>query len=291
MSTEAFNLSQKPVTQWLEWGASQLAFLGGSESRRECERMLETLWGVSRSTLYLEPPRDPRIWPQFSEWVEARKKRVPLAYLLRKADFWEDEFEVEEGVFIPRPETERLVEVFFETNGFTPRDEFLFLDLGTGSGNIAVTLARLFPRARGIATDISDRALAAACRNAEKAGVRDRLEWVRADRMNAFGRQTFQAILSNPPYVRRSEWSGLELEVRQEPEVALDGGADGLDFYREILEGLSCLRQGGSLWLEVGWDQAGRVAGELRKKEFQTVRIFKDWNGIERVVTGINFRG
>ena len=283
MKIEAFS--------WLEWGACELAFLGKQEAIRECEQALETLFGISRSELYLTAPSDPIAFSQFSEWVRARKERTPSAYLLRGVHFWDDGLEVEEGVFIPRPETEVLIESFFSASGLRKPDAFKFLDLGTGTGNIAVTMAKLFPNSRGAAVDLSRKALAVARRNARRLGVSDRLQFVQADGLPAFGKEIFDCVLSNPPYIASRDWPTLEPEVRREPRLALDGGEEGLDFYRKIFRQIDCLKCGGSLWVEIGWGERAQVQKLFEAANFHGIRIFKDFNQIERVICGIKFNG
>lgn len=290
MKTEATR-ARRGFSPWLEWGRDELAFLGKREAQRECEKILETLFRVSRLELYLAREADPSVFPQFAAWVQARKKRIPLAYLVGKVPFWEDEFTVEEGVFIPRPETETLVDAFLTKSGFSRSDSFSFLDLGTGTGNLGLTLAKLFPRSRGILSDLSSQASALSARNAERFGVEDRLEGVQADGLLSFRESAFDVILSNPPYVASKDWEGLEPEVRSEPRRALVAGEEGLDFYRRIFRELSCLKKGGSLWVEIGWGQAEKVRPLFDRAGFGTIEIFKDLNSIERVMGGIDFHG
>lgn len=291
MSSKAVDFSPRPLVQWLEWGAKELAFLGEGEARWESEQILETLFGVSRPALYVQAENASHRLPQFFEWVEARKRRTPLAYLLGRTAFWESEFEVEGGVFIPRPETEGLIEAFLKTSGFSKDRGFRFLDLGTGSGNIAVTVAQLFPKARGVATDLSEKALTVARRNAKRLGVSERVEMVQGDGLLAFGKERFDTIFSNPPYVSSADWVQLDPEVRCEPRLALDGGRDGLDFYRRIFGELSCLRRGGSLWVEIGWGEAREVFSLFEKQGFRSTRVFQDHHQIDRIICGMGVRG
>lgn len=277
--------------EWLEWGAGELSFLGEREARSECGLLLETLAGIPRLELHLEEKVPPSLFPQFAARIEARKQRIPLAYLLGKAAFWEDEFEVEEGVLIPRPDTETLIESFVRHAGFSKESRFLFLDLGTGSGNIAVTLAKIFPKAEGIASDISRTALKVAGRNAKRLGVGERIRFVRADGLPPFKETQFDVIVSNPPYVARGDWAGLEPEIGKEPRLALDGGEDGMDFYHKIYREWMGLKTGGSLWVEVGRGQAARVSSLFQKMGFRSTEIYRDLNRIERVVAGIGTRG
>lgn len=276
---------------WLKWGAEELAFLGKDEALAECEEVLETLLGVSRFELYLTSEADPLLFSQYTARIRDRKKRIPLAYLLRKTCFWEDCFDVEKGVFIPRPETETLIEAFLRTGPYAPSDPFSFLDFGTGSGNIAITIAKLFPRAHGIASDLSAKALDVATRNAKRLGVDHRIQGVEADGLGGFKPGSLDVIFSNPPYVASGEWEELAAEVREEPRLALEGGEDGLDFYRGILESIDCLRKKGSLWVEIGRGEHPAVVSLFRTERFARIEVFKDLSGIDRVVAGREFRG
>lgn len=208
-----------------------------------------------------------------------------------KAYFWEDEFEIEKGIFIPRPETEILVESFVETGKFKPHMPFRFLDWGTGSGIIAVTLAKLFPNAQGVACDLSQEALEISTRNAERIGVKNRLQFVHSDGLTGFRKGSFDVIFSNPPYVAAWEFDQLEPEVLSEPRLALDGGEDGLECYRKIFGDLSSLKPGGSLWLEIGWNQRSAIEEMFRRQNFNEIRVFKDFNQIDRIIAGMGFNG
>jgi len=275
------------VSEWLKWGVARLGFLGEREARQECEQILGTLLGVSRSELYLSAKPDLLTFPRFSEWVGARKKRTPLAYLLGKAYFWEDWFQVGEGVFIPRPETEIMIEAFLKEHERSRSERFRFLDLGTGSGNIAVTIAKLFPETSGVACDLSESSLQKATTNAKRIGLDGRLQIVRCDALRAFRPEKFDVIFSNPPYVASGEWERLDPEVRCEPRLALDGGRDGLDFYRRMFKELDCLKAGGTLWIEIGEGQTEGVLQLFEKHGFNRTKVFKDLNEIERVMTGV----
>lgn len=276
---------------WLQWGERELAFLGKVESRHECERMLESLLKIPRLELYRLTEYPTEYFSQFAVWVRARKRRIPLAYLLKRTFFWEDEFKVEEGVFLPRPETEILVEAFHKDSGFQPEETIHVLDLGTGSGILAITLAKLFPQVKFTGSDLSGKALTLARRNAFRHGVHERLRCVRSDGLFGFEKHTFDAIVCNPPYISSDEIEQLDPEIHQEPRLALDGGKDGLEVYRKILSALSCLKPRGSLWFEVGYGQAGEVERLLKKKGFRDVRQYKDLNQIPRVVAGVKFHG
>lgn len=279
----------KDVRWWVQWAQKELPSLSAEEVQEECEVILSSLAGVSRSALYFQPDLNPGLFQEFSRLVGERKKRIPLAYLLKRATFWDDELEIEEGVLIPRPETEVLIEAFIQSSGLSSKDSFRFLDFGSGSGNIAVTITKLFTHSRGMGLDPSSQALSLGKRNAERLGVADRLEWIKANGFINFG-EKFDALFSNPPYIRKRDCDALDAEVLKEPRLALDGGEDGLHFYRMILGNLHCLKRGGSLWLEIGWDQSEAVQS-LFKGNFQNVKVFKDFNQIERIIGGIHFNG
>lgn len=276
------------LTSWMDWGIREFAFLGEKEARLECERMLESLLGISRSEIYLgtPPSSGSPAFGQFSRWIESRKQRIPLSYIMGKSSFWEHEFEVMDGVFIPRPETETLIESFLNESGFSENSSFRFLDAGTGTGIIALTLAKLFPESRGVGVDLSPQAVETARRNCCRLQVLSRVEIREADALGDLSRGVFDVIFSNPPYIPSGELETLEPEVQKEPRLALDGGIDGLDFYRAFMKQLSSLKKGGSLWLEVGFGQAEAVRNLLTG--FERTEIFKDLNGIQRVVAGMN---
>jgi len=160
------------------------------------------------------------------------------------------------------------------------------LDIGTGSGAIIISVLTSLPTAQGTAIDISKEALAVACENAKTNNVITRLSFKQGDLFSPVPGQRFDAVLSNPPYIPVEDIAGLEPEVRREPSLALDGGKDGLNFYRRIIkEGPAYLKQGGFIALEVGAGQADAVARIADERHFfKVVEIIKDYSGIDRVV-------
>jgi len=225
--------------------------------------------------------------------MSARRSRLyPLAYLLKKQDFWGMELEVNPAVLIPRPETETLVEAALEFLRSDPaRREFIVADVGTGSGAIAIALARELPGARIIATDISAAALRVARRNAKRLGILGRgLRFLKGDKLipalihGLAGK--LDAVCSNPPYVPSEELRHLQPEVAAyEPRIATDGGEDGLAFYEGLAEqSLTALRHGGRLFVEVGVGQAKAVEDIFTKIGLSVLSIERDLQKIERVV-------
>lgn len=195
----------------------------------------------------------------FDALCDRRAAREPLQYILGETEFMGLTFHVEPGVLIPRADTEILVEKALKVMPPNAR----VLDIGTGSGAIAVSLARLGQAARVTAVDVSDKALEIARKNAENNGAD--VEFVKSDCFSALQGRKYDMIVSNPPYISDEEMQTLMPEVRQEPELALFGGGDGLDFYRRISrEAPERLNEGGFLLFEIGWLQKDAVSALMR---------------------------
>ena len=225
--------------------------------------------------------------------LRRRLAREPVAYILGHRAFRTIDLEVTPDVLIPRPETETLVEVALEALRAIPiagpdlEDEPLALDVGTGSGCVALALAAEDPFVRLVATDVEPGALAVARGNAARLGLARRVEFVLSDLFADVGERPFDLIVSNPPYIPADEYVALERNVRDhEPRRALYGGVDGLDVYRRLVPGAALLlRPGGTLALEVGAGQADAVAGIMEAAgAYETPAIRDDLAGIPRVV-------
>lgn len=225
----------------------------------------------------------------------------PIQYITGNADFMGLDFVVNKDVFIPRPETELLVkEVLsavpepltsfgYGAGSYHIAAKLRILDLCTGSGNIAVSLALELPGAEIIATDISGAALKIARENSILHGVEKNLTFYKGDLFKALPVEKnlkFDIIVCNPPYVRRRDIDFLQKEVRQEPCIALDGGSDGLDFYRRITGKIGdYLKPGGSLFLEIGFDQSQDIVDIFSASQsFRIREIKKDFAGIDRML-------
>ena len=221
------------------------------------------------------------------EAVKKRREGYPLQYIIGKWSFMGNDFIVGEGVLIPRDDTEVAVNECFSAVKNIRRAKIL--DLCSGSGIIAVTLAKLLPDAEITALELEDRAFGFLEKNIllNKA---DNVRALKGDIFRAFScieDKSFDAIISNPPYIKRGEISALQKEVGFEPVSALDGGEDGLDFYRCIAENwLSKLKNGGSITLEIGEEQAEDVTGLLSEKCISDIRTVKDIQGLDRVIFG-----
>lgn len=222
----------------------------------------------------------------FSCALNRRIRGEPLQYIIGKADFFGLEFSVNPSVLIPRPETELLVEkviVLSKECGDTS-PELRILDIGTGSGCIAISLAKALPGARITAVDISPEALAVAGENARHHAVAITL--VRSDLVNVFEKEArFDIIVSNPPYIKAGELKDLQPEVHYEPLGALDGGRDGLDFYRRLAaECPAHLKKGGYLVVEIGHDQRHGIEDIFQGLNgYGTIRFLRDYNQKDRI--------
>lgn len=218
-----------------------------------------------------------------AEIVSRRLSGEPLQYILGKWEFYSNSFFVGKGVLIPRPETELLVDFAVE-NGKN-KANFKCLDLCAGSGCIGISVAKALPASQVTLLEKSDEAFGYLLKN---------IEYNRALNATAFKGDIFSdytefaqadLILSNPPYIRSEVLPSLQKEVKQEPMMALDGGADGLDFYRAIAEKwVDCLKPQGLLAVEIGEDQ-GQAVAELFSAKFRKVEVIKDYSGLDRVVT------
>lgn len=216
--------------------------------------------------------------------VDRRCRREPIAYILGEREFWGRPFAVTPDVLIPRPETELIVEEALELfrGGRGPG---VIIDVGTGSGCLAVSLALEFPDARVIATDISFAALSVARRNAERNGAADRIDFRLGDLLEPVSERA-DLIVSNPPYVASGDAPGLVPEVREhEPHVALFGGADGLIVYARLFPAASTrLSPGGRLIVEVGYDQDDRVARIAARDGWTLSHVRQDLQSITRTL-------
>ena len=259
---------------------------GLENARLQAELLLAAVLGVKRLDLYLqfERPLHRSEVDRYREYVRQRLRRVPVQYITGVAAFRHLELAVTPAVLIPRPETEVLVDVALELLPEGGR----VLDLCCGSGAVALALAHEAAAAQVVAADVSAAALEAAKANAQHCGLAGRVEWHCGDLFAPLcGTAPFDLIAANPPYVRRGDLAQLAPEVRDyEPQLALDGGEDGLAFYRRIAqEAADFMRPNGYLLLEVGDGQSAAVADLLTRSERLTeVRIRPDLNQIPRVV-------
>ncbi len=279
------------VTDVLRRATGRLRQAGVGTPRLDAELLLMETLGWSRADLYRDPEGGLRQAQaeRFESLVSRRLRAEPVAYMTGTQEFWSLDFRVTPDVLIPRPETEHLVEVVLEFLASRP-GPCRVLEIGTGSGAIAVCLARECAEAEIWATDVSAPALDVARDNALRHGVEGKIRWLRGDLFAPVHGLTerFDVLVSNPPYVPSGEIGGLQRDVRDwEPVLALDGGADGMDLYRRLVrEGARHLREGGLLAVEVGAEQGGAVSRLFDAETgFHRVRVRRDYAGLPRVVT------
>ncbi|MCX6339853.1 MAG: peptide chain release factor N(5)-glutamine methyltransferase [Candidatus Aureabacteria bacterium] len=289
-------LKSNRVIDVINWGRELFLTRDVPHARYNIEVLLEHILGKKRAELYLD--YDYRLSPRELElvrgYIEKRLNRYPLWHLVGSVEFYGVTLRVNDRVLIPRPETELLVELALkELDRETGAGVRYVADIGTGSGNIAISLARSRSDVFIYATDISADALALAEANARANGVDGAISLLAGDLLEPFtgaGRDRLDMVVSNPPYVSAGEWAALPREVRErEPKIALYGGENGLGMIGRLVAGAPrCLRRGGRLLIEVGAGQA-RAVKELiaRSGEYGRTEIHRDYSGIERVVLAV----
>jgi release factor glutamine methyltransferase len=295
METQSIIISEDGC-QWLRQtlavSVQRLLHAGIDTARLDAEVLMGHVLGLTREQLlasadFLLSEVHLR---RYHELLRRRLEREPIAYITGRQEFWSLEFRVLPDVLIPRPETERLVEISLAlARELSKTSSLQVLDIGTGSGAIAISLAKELPSAVIWATDVSPAALEIARSNAAGNGVAARIRFFHGDLFEAVGEFTgrFTLIVSNPPYIRSAETDALEPEVsRWEPPGALDGGADGLDFYRRIArQARDYLAPNGAVAVEVGADMGKEVSRLFTAAGYYTgVAIFQDYAGRDRVV-------
>lgn len=277
------------VGRLLTWTTDFLKSKGADSPRLDAEVLLAHARGCQRIELYTAFEEEPSeaVRTTFRELVGKRAKGMPVAYLVGRREFFSLNFDVTPDVLIPRPETETLVVRAIDlakSLGESPT----IADIGTGSGIIAVTMAKRVKNYHVTAVDISPAALKVARQNAEKHEVAEWIEFVESDLFAAVpSGQKFDMVLSNPPYVATSEMVTLPADVRDfEPHLALDGGVDGTEVIERLVpQAAERLNSGGWLLIEVGADNAMRVEETVRvNEEFELGETIKDIVGLPRVV-------
>lgn len=228
-------------------------------------------------------------YEEFLGYISDRINGRPVAYIVGNREFMGLDFFVKEGVLIPRPDTETLVEEIIELCK-NKNEEINIVDIGTGSGAITVSLAKYIENSRIISLDISDIPLEVGKINAVNNGVDDKIEFIKSDVFSGIKNrgEKFDIIVSNPPYIPKKDIETLHTQVKDyEPYNALEGGEDGLDFYRQITEeSIQYLKQNGILAYEVGHDQAEDVSKIMKYHGYDRIYTKKDIQGIDRVVIG-----
>ena len=275
---------QHTIGELINLSAGYLQEKGCSSPRLDAELLLGHVLGLDRLALYLnfDKPLNANEVTAYRSLIGKRGQRVPVAYLTGEREFYSLSLKVNEHVLIPRPETEFVVDKVLEL--IHPDTSVRILDLGTGSGAISLALAYQDPKFRITAVDISEDALAVAKENAKYLEVENQIQFIHGDLFEHV-QGTFSVICSNPPYIPKADLPKLAPELGVEPNLALDGGVDGLDFYRRILsQAASFLEQPGFVVFEIGWDQGELVRSLGEEAGFLWLETVADYAGKDRVV-------
>jgi release factor glutamine methyltransferase len=269
-----------------------LAERGIENSRLDAEVLMADLLDMERINLYVKydyPLKSTEV-DRYREMIKKRAQRVPAAYITEKKEFMSLEFKVKEGVLIPRPETENLVEAVIEYCRQNKLQSPQIIDVGTGSGAIAVSLAHYLSEARVVGVDLSVQALKIARCNMEKHELSERMSILKSDLLAEFIKREIKEIdiiVSNPPYISEAEMKELSPEVKKEPKTALKAGSDGLDYYRRLIpEAEKVLKNGGKIFLEIGYQQAEAVSN-LFGENWTQVEVKKDYAENDRIVSAV----
>lgn len=278
----------------LKWTEEYFQKYNIENPRLDAEVLLGYVLNKERIFLYVhfDQPLDSEELAKFKECIKKRAMKMPVAYITGVREFMGLDFKVTEATLIPRPDTEILVETAMERLGKIAGNEAgagkRFADLGTGSGAICLSILNYMQEIKAVTVDISPKAIAVAKENAEKFAVSDRIEFLEGDFLKPLeNKGKFTAILSNSPYIPKQDILGLEADVKDfEPMGALDGGIDGLDFYRQLLvKGANYIEDGGFLAIEIGINQSQAIL-EMAKRNLMwgKVEVIKDLAGIDRCV-------
>ena len=274
------------IGRLLQWSESFFREKGIETPRLDAEVLLAHVLEKPRIYLYVhyDQPLDPEELAAYRGFVRRRAAREPVAYLVGEREFMGLTFAVSPAVLVPQPDTEALVsEARKRLQG---KSGVRIADVGTGSGAIALSLLHALPDLTAAAVDVSAAALKVARENADRFGLTDRVMFYEGDLLAPLLGQTFDAVLSNPPYIPQGDIAALPPEVQAEPRLALDGGADGLDFYRRLVrEAVAFLCPDGFLAVEAGRGEAAVISELARTNGWIEVEITKDLAGIDRVVT------
>jgi release factor glutamine methyltransferase len=250
--------------------------------------MLEAAAGVTRVEIVSDPYRQltPEQAASFDDYLTRRAAREPVSHILGRKGFWKIMLGVTKDVLTPRADTEVIVDSVLAA--FDEHRHFTILDLGVGSGAILLAILAERPNAKGLGIDISEEALAVARENAANLGLGKQVALLRGDWTEGLGDASFDVVVANPPYIPSKDIETLDPEVRDhEPRLALDGGADGLDAYRQLApEILRVLKPDGVFAVEIGWDQSKAVESLFKTAGAEDVRTRKDLADRDRVVGG-----
>ncbi|MGO3168269.1 peptide chain release factor N(5)-glutamine methyltransferase [Senegalia sp. (in: firmicutes)] len=260
--------------------------------RLEAELIVCYLLDVDKAYLYTHPNRivDEKIINKFDELTSKRKEGYPIQYILENQEFMGLDFHVGEGVLVPRADTEILTEYIIKMALKCEKEKLNIMDIGTGSGAITLSLAYYIKDAYIYSVDISEDAIRIARKNKRRMKLEDKVKFINKDILEGFPQidEKMDIIVSNPPYIPSRDIDDLQIEVsKYEPRLALDGGDDGLVFYKYITKkAREKLTEDGVLCYEIGYDQGLSVKNIMNENSFKNIEILKDLSGRDRVVVG-----
>ncbi|MGI6747137.1 MAG: peptide chain release factor N(5)-glutamine methyltransferase [Anaerovoracaceae bacterium] len=287
------------IKELMQIGESALKKAGCIDAKIDAELLMQFLLSLNKQQLFIKSSSllDEKSCEEYFKLIDLRSMGKPVQYITGEQEFMGIPFKVNEDVLIPRQDTETLVEeVINEVKSLVsqkkiPGGWFQILDLCCGSGAIGISLCKYLTNVKVTATDISSKAILIAKENAENAGVSKSIRFEESDLFSSLrkglGTTKFHIIVSNPPYIESDVIPTLQREIREyEPMIALDGGKDGLDYYRRIIaESPAFLKPNGMLFLEIGYNQGTAVCSLLEEPgRFNNIEVIKDLSGHERVV-------
>jgi len=275
------------IRQMLEFGIKELESFSDN-SRKEIEILILEYTNYKRIDLIVNVEKEinDEISDIIINKINIRKSGMPIQYVVGNQEFMGLKFKVNKNVLIPRQDTEILIDKILKM--YSNKENIRVLDIGTGSGAISISLAKYLKNSEIVSIDISAEALDVAKENALLNGVSDKIKFIKSDLFeNLTDEGKFDIIVSNPPYIKSKEIEELQVEIKgHEPNLALDGGVDGLDFYRKISkEAVKYLINNGLLAYEVGFDQ-GEDIKKMLLNDFYNIEIIKDFQDLDRVVIG-----
>jgi len=278
------------VLEVIKLSTEYLQKKGVESPRANAEILLAEILKCKRLELYLafDKPLAENEVQIYREAIRKRGLRIPLQYIIGTVEFYGLKLIVNEYVLIPRTETELLVEKI--VNESDKSANLNILDIGSGSGNISLSISKNLPNSKVVAIDISENALAVAKQNAELNTLQDKVEFrlfdIIKDDLNSLGK--YDLIVSNPPYVSENDYDNLEPELKNhEPKIALSDNSDGVSFYKHILETSDqLLNKPGKIYFELGIDQSAQVRKYFEQNNYVNIKITKDYSGIDRIICG-----
>jgi release factor glutamine methyltransferase len=273
----------------------RLAAAGSGNPKRAVEELAAHVLGCRPLEIYFREFL-PEQAAELDALIVRAEQGEPVQYIIGHVDFRGLEVACDPRALIPRPETELLVEQVLQavSNFKFQVSSFLRVaDVCTGTGCVGLALAHELPNAVVTAIDISQDALSLAKENAQRQGLSDRFQCLENDLLDGFAERSLDAVVSNPPYILSNAWKTLDASVKEfEPQLALDGGEDGMNLIRPLVaQAARVLKPGGGLFLEIGYDQGGAVFQTLENAGFEQIRIVKDFAGLDRIVTGQTSKG